>query len=1031
MKNFKRILMIILALSLVFTLIACGDKTCKHADEDEDGLCDECGECLDHVDDDEDGYCDTCEECYEHYDDDEDGVCDNCEEDMPTCDHTDEDEDGFCDECDECMDHVDDDEDGICDNCDGAMESSGDGLALIEDGEILFNVVLGSDIKSSVRMTVDAYVDALDAIGATLTVGDEKSKEGDIEILIGTVTSRGEDYEYDKYSLGGEGYVISLVNDDKIIINGGSEKALINAFTVFFEDYLGITDDVEEIEDFYYNEKHEALEIQDDYRITSISIGEEDLKGYTISRSRGDGVTDELALKLQTFFYERAGYYLKIVDHDDAGDKTISFKLVSKGKAGGTGFRARLDGKNLIIECAHQGKFAEAFDEFYATFSTKQGDVEIEKFDGETDFTTVYYKDFGVKGDGKTDDSAAIRAAHQEANKNNQTVVGDKNATYYIAKVDTPIIIKTDVDWRGAKFIFDASKFNPEDSGNVFKIDNDNMPTNFYTKDDPTLAKINATKGEDGLVIRGINHGDNQTTKIDVGIREPLMLKVYNSDARAYIRWGYVDTKGGAQCEVIIVDENGNIDPTTPFLLDYEKVTQITAYKIDVEPITIKNANVESRNSLVNLLGGYKSIAHSFELARPNVTMENLIHTITQEYVYETPTRKNPVTGLWEDVSSEGFTIKNGIVYQNNKQYNGDDVKPFTGYSYSGFIQVSNTHNSLIKGCGFQARYHYEEGTYDISCSYANKIEFRDCTQNNFFVKDANGNDTQQANVGTYWGVAGTNYCKNMYYIDSVLTRYDAHCGVFNGGVIGGKLAVLRLIGGGTFTIEGVDFHTRGVPVQLREDYGATFNGTVIIKDTKFYSSWGSNNYVLTLIDAPTAHIYNGYKTYFPSVVIDNISVETTAKTINVLGLCNQAYSTTGEHFPARCPIRDNAHDPEALFTYYYETANPNIVEEQPEKFPFLEGRTKNTKQTNPDKLTDKEYGVLDHGNGTYTVVANKVKNVQPYNPPEFIKILNMKDVKNMNGEKMELQLYKSSFFDNTEIIDEDGVLKWVTAPKK
>ena len=278
--------MLILALSLVLTLFACGDKTCKHRDEDEDGLCDECGECLDHVDDDEDGYCDTCEECYEHYDDDEDGVCDVCEEDMPTCDHTDEDEDGFCDECDECMDHVDDDEDGVCDNCDEDMESSGDGLALIEDGELLFQIVLGSDIGSA-KMVVDDFADILEELGIEVSiVTDGKgSDEADVEVLFGTVESRGDEYKYDRYSLGADGYAITAI-DNKIIVTGGSETTLSDAFTKFAEDILGIDDKTDELSDVTFTENDSIIEIQDNYRITGITIDGNDLKGYEIVREK-------------------------------------------------------------------------------------------------------------------------------------------------------------------------------------------------------------------------------------------------------------------------------------------------------------------------------------------------------------------------------------------------------------------------------------------------------------------------------------------------------------------------------------------------------------------------------------------------------------------------------------------------------------------------------------------------------------------------------------------------------------------------
>ena len=994
MKNFKRILMIFLALSLVFTLIACGgDKDCKHADKDGDG------------------------------------VCDKCDEDMPK------------EECE----HVDDDEDGICDECEEEIEaSSGDGITLIEDGEILFKVVLGSDITSSVKMSIDDIVDALEELGATLEVSnDTAGKEADIEILVGTVTSRGKKYEYDKHTLGYEGYAITAIDDGKIAVTGGSEEALFTAFTKFFEEYLGFSSDTEEILDFVFTEEHDEVSVQDGYKITSVKIDGNDVRDYTISRDKADGVTDALALKLQSFLYERAGIWLDIVNPDDAGEKTIGFRVVERGKAGKNGFRVIIDDGNLLLECAHKTKFDEMFNEFYSSFSRNQGDITIEEFESDKDITCVYYEDYGAVGDGKTDDTAAIRAAHQEANESNQTVYGTKGKTYLITKCSKPIEIKTDTDWRGATFIFDATAFTAEDSGNVFLIAN-NLPSfNINNASDQILKAINDAKDENGLVIRGIDHGDKQTTKLDVGIREPLMLKVYNSSARTYIRLGYTDAKGDEQCEIVVVDENGNIDPTTPFLLDYEQVTKIVGYRISTEPITVKNATIISRNSLVNLLGGYKTISHGIEVSRPNTTIENITHVIENEYAYDVPTRKDEKTGLWYDVSDEGFKYdkEKGGKYgftKDGKAYDGSDVRQFTGFSYTGIINVSSTHNTLVKNCVFQARYHYEEGTYDISCYNSNQTEFRSCTQNNFFIKDENGNDTKQSNIGTYWGIAGTNYCKNLYFTDSTLSRFDAHCGVFNGGVKGGKIAVIRLIGGGTFTLDGVEFYARQTPIQLREDYGATFNGTLIIKDVYFRDIWDSytknKDCNMTLIDAPTANWDNGYIAHFPNIIIENIKVETTGEKVWLTTLCNDTYIKDGKTngIPSRCIIRDNVHDPNTECEFFFNTSKPNLVEENPEKFPFLAGRTKNTKlkATEYKKLTKNEYMVVDNGNGTYTIVATYAKNVQPYMPPEFIKI-NMEGSENMNGKSLKLVMYKSSFFDNTEITDEGKAIEWVTAPKK
>ncbi len=82
-----------------------------HVDLDPvDGKCDICGIPTDHncVDNDGDGVCDSCEECIEHRDNDGDGKCDHCGADMgttpePPHDHVDANGDGKCDVCGEDM----------------------------------------------------------------------------------------------------------------------------------------------------------------------------------------------------------------------------------------------------------------------------------------------------------------------------------------------------------------------------------------------------------------------------------------------------------------------------------------------------------------------------------------------------------------------------------------------------------------------------------------------------------------------------------------------------------------------------------------------------------------------------------------------------------------------------------------------------------------------------------------------------------------------------------------------------------------
>ena len=75
--------------------------------------------------------------------------------------------------------------------------------------------------------------------------------------------------------------------------------------------------------------------------------------------------------------------------------------------------------------------------------------------------TIVYYSDFGAKGDGKRNDFYSIKAAHSFANDCGAKVLGAKDAIYYIGKTaGESIIVKTDTDFCGARFIIDDRAIN-------------------------------------------------------------------------------------------------------------------------------------------------------------------------------------------------------------------------------------------------------------------------------------------------------------------------------------------------------------------------------------------------------------------------------------------------------------------------------------------------------------------------------------------------------------------------------------------
>ena len=90
----KKLLLILLSLTIVLSLAACGDETpevtCEHMDINDDYVCEFCGETLpcegNHTDANYDQKCDRCDAavpCTLHVDENTDGKCDRCDADMP------------------------------------------------------------------------------------------------------------------------------------------------------------------------------------------------------------------------------------------------------------------------------------------------------------------------------------------------------------------------------------------------------------------------------------------------------------------------------------------------------------------------------------------------------------------------------------------------------------------------------------------------------------------------------------------------------------------------------------------------------------------------------------------------------------------------------------------------------------------------------------------------------------------------------------------------------------------------------------
>lgn len=313
-------------------------------------------------------------------------------------------------------------------------------------------------------------------------------------------------------------------------------------------------------------------------------------------------------------------------------------------------------------------------------------------------------------------------------------------------------------------------------------------------------------------------------TSIGTALGKDCLVVLTDSNVKRYIRKGANQNSGSSQSDVILVDKDGNISPDTPLIWDFDEVTSATAYPIDTKTLTIRG-------------GVFTTLANG----------------APSEYTYYTRgiqvRRSNTVIdGLYHDVENEGET----------------------GAPYSAFVSLSCCADVTVKNSTFTGHKKYKTigsagtsvtmGTYDIGAATSVNAKFINCNQTNDITD------------GNYWGIAGTNYCKNLVYDGCALSRFDAHQGVNNATVRNSVLGHhgIKLIGSGTALIENTTVLSDSL-VSLRDDYGSTWRGELIIRNCKFYPTGVSTHIIRA--DNTEDHDF-GYTCYLPEKIeIDGLYV--------------------------------------------------------------------------------------------------------------------------------------------------------------
>ena len=326
----------------------------------------------------------------------------------------------------------------------------------------------------------------------------------------------------------------------------------------------------------------------------------------------------------------------------------------------------------------------------------------------------------------------------------------------------------------------------------------------------------------------GLSSLKRNQEKIDIPLPGPCLITVTNSHTRRYIRFGPNQNDGAPQTDIFIVDKDGNIDMDAPIIWDFDQITDITALRIDETTLTITGGrfttianNDESR---------YTYYSRGIAIRRSNVLVDGLEHRVTGE---------------------------------------GDHGAP-----YGGFINIRDCAYVTVQNTILTGRKTYQTigsagvtvsmGSYDISLSRALNVSFVNCSQ------------TNDINDRTYWGIMGSNYCKNLVLDNCTLSRFDAHMGVANATIRNSTLGHqgINAIGSGTFTVENSTIYGRSL-INLRSDYGSTWQGEFIIRNCVFVPAGGTTISASLIGGSYSGQHDFGYTCYMPErITIENLHID-------------------------------------------------------------------------------------------------------------------------------------------------------------
>lgn len=327
------------------------------------------------------------------------------------------------------------------------------------------------------------------------------------------------------------------------------------------------------------------------------------------------------------------------------------------------------------------------------------------------------------------------------------------------------------------------------------------------------------------LPIRQLARDQRQ---LDVRPPRDCWVLVESNRRRVYIRRGLNQNNGTPQRDCFILRRDGTIEGAIDW--DYPVVTRVEAQPIDERPLVVRGGVFTTTANRMKQEKGYNYWSRNIAISRSNTTIEGLTHHIVGE--------------------------------------------TDTGHPYGGFLAVSRCANVTLRDCFVTGHRTYSTigaagkpvsmGTYDLS---ANEVV-------NFTLS---GVRMENICDPKRWGVIGTNFCKNILLENCTLSRMDTHQGVSGSYTIRGCTlghAGLNAIGRGTLTVENSTLNGRSL-ISLRGDYGSTWEGTVVIRNSRWLPGCGAAVQPHLLSAGNDGQHDFGYPCFMPrEILIDGLVID-------------------------------------------------------------------------------------------------------------------------------------------------------------